>query len=168
MATWQRRFCFPWISGVARMTSRLSQTLIIAVTALSLMSQSVLAGVLLFRDCCSSGDNDRVSSRDSGMPSCCSQESSACQKSMQCCGMRSKQRQKPVGCHCVADREPLPIVPPSNTHRVQVSLSILMLCNELRSEPLLVPRGVTVEFVKSPIAHSVPPSVQTLFCVWRT
>jgi len=150
------------------MPRRLTRTVVTALTALSLFAQSIVAGPMLCRDCCSSGGvADQVCCQSDASSTSCPHCVVNSRVSQPCCQGTVNQHGKPTDCHCFADSEPMPFMPLSSSQQAQECLVWLSCCNQTLSQPRPEIFKVKPAFGKSPIAHSAPPSVQTLHCVWR-
>lgn len=150
------------------MTSQLTRTVVTVVTALSLFAQTAAAGPMLCRDCCSpSGTADRTCCQSGTSSTSCPQCVANSRESQPCCQGTVNQRGQSTGCHCFADSRPVPFMPLSGSQQAHECLVWLSFCNQTLPQSLPGIFDVKPAFGKSPIAHSAPPSVQKLHCVWR-
>lgn len=143
------------------MNLRRFHTLILAMTALSLLTQSVLAGAGSCGNCC------RAETR-SPAKSCCqksdSEPKSCCATATSCCSRPKPERS--LACCCGVDSDLPPVSPERQKSSVESSLKWLALSNALLSEP------VSIRDELNPASRALPAALcsasrQTVFCVWQ-
>jgi hypothetical protein len=139
--------------------SKRLHTLILALTAASLLTQSVLAGAGTCGSCCST-------EATSAAKSCCqkAESKSCCETSTSCCSQPKRERTS--ACCCDDDPAIPPASPDQPAKSVASSLEGLTLSNELLIEPLIASAGT-----RGTASRILPAATQvrrqTVLCVWQ-